>query len=145
MSDQLFLGGLDLTPRASQAIQLAHRQAQYRAQKRIEPLHILLGIILLEHCEARLILERNFGLSGLQKEVRLSPAKRDSHSELILFTHATRLILTSAKREASRLSKAHPGTEHILLGILAAKKNRARTFLVKKGVHLAQLRRIIET
>ncbi|MGI8916026.1 MAG: Clp protease N-terminal domain-containing protein, partial [Chloroflexota bacterium] len=64
-----------------------------------------------------------------------------TRKELHAFTKPLRAALELAEVEAAHLRHAYMGTEHLLLGLLAQRQNRAAEILAAQGVTVAEVRR----
>jgi ATP-dependent Clp protease ATP-binding subunit ClpC len=60
------------------------------------------------------------------------------------FTQRVRESLAKGREEAARLHHAYVGTEHVLLGLVAARPNLATEILVAHGLTLDQVRERVE-
>jgi hypothetical protein len=104
--------------------------------------HILLGLIHEGKGLAVKILE-SLGISletlrtQIEETISQGPTTPAGH---IPFTRGTRKVLELSLRESLLLGHIHIGTEHILLGLIAHKKDAAAQVLVKLGADLPQVR-----
>lgn len=134
------------TEKARRAIFFARYEASQYGSSRIEPEHLLLGL-LREHRE----LGRRVLISpGSAEAVRAEIAKRSVPSEKIStsvdlpLSEDCRRVLNNAVEEADRLSHRHIGCEHLLIGLLREEKSFAAEVLLRFGISLDQLRKEAE-
>jgi Clp amino terminal domain, pathogenicity island component len=134
------------TEKARRAIFFARYEASQYGSSRIEPEHLLLGL-LREHRE----LGRRVLISpGSVEAVRAEIAKRSVPSEKIPtsvdlpLSEDCKRVLKNAVEEADRLSHKQIGCEHLLIGLLREEKSFAAEVLLRFGISLDQLRQEAE-
>ena len=126
-----------LTLKAQEAMQAAQEMAARYAQQQVQPLHVLWALLAQGDGVVPPLLEK-LGVSPTQlageveKQVERLP-KVSGGSEQYLSPEANK-VLERAFEEAQRLKDEYVSTEHILLGIAAAKRDSAGEILAKHGV-----------
>jgi ATP-dependent Clp protease ATP-binding subunit ClpB len=126
-----------LTVKAQEAMQAAQEMAARFGQQQIQPLHVLWALLAQGDGVVPPLLEK-LGVSPAQlaseveKQVERLP-KVSGGSEQYLSPEANK-VLERAFEEAQRLKDEYVSTEHILLGIAAAKRDSAGGILMKHGV-----------
>jgi ATP-dependent Clp protease ATP-binding subunit ClpB len=126
-----------LTVKAQEAMQAAQEMAARFGQQQILPLHVLWALVAQGDGVVPPLLEK-LGVSPTQlaseveKQVERLP-KVSGGSEQYLSPEANK-VLESAQEEAQRLKDEYVSTEHILLGIAAAKRDSAGELLARHGV-----------
>jgi ATP-dependent Clp protease ATP-binding subunit ClpB len=126
-----------LTVKAQEAMQAAQEMAARFGQQQIQPLHVLWALLAQGDGVVPPLLEK-LGVSPTQlaseveKQVERLP-KVSGGSEQYLSPEANK-VLERAFEEAQRLKDEYVSTEHILLGIAAAKRDSAGEILTKRGV-----------
>jgi ATP-dependent Clp protease ATP-binding subunit ClpB len=126
-----------LTLKAQEAMQAAQEMAARYGQQQVQPLHVLWALLAQGDGVVPPLLEK-LGVSPTQlaseveKQVERLP-KVSGGSEQYLSPEANK-VLESAFEEAQRLKDEYVSTEHILLGIAAAKRDSAGEILAKHGV-----------
>ncbi|GIE95405.1 Clp protease N-terminal domain-containing protein [Paractinoplanes rishiriensis] len=126
--DQSALSHLDNL--GKRAVILARRRAEESQSEGIAPEHLLLALLALRKgLAARTVAN----LSGSPDQVTEVRGRRPSPSHLP-FTAATEEGLVRAAEQARQWGDDHIGTEHMLLGLLAATDNAAVRRLREAGV-----------
>jgi ATP-dependent Clp protease ATP-binding subunit ClpB len=126
-----------LTLKAQEAMQAAQEMAARFGQQQVQPLHVLWALLAQGDGVVPPLLEK-LGVSPTQlageveKQVERLP-KVSGGSEQYLSPEANK-VLERAFEEAQRLKDEYVSTEHILLGIAAAKRDSAGEILAKHGV-----------
>ena len=126
-----------LTLKAQEAMQAAQEMAARYGQQQVQPLHVLWALLAQGDGVVPPLLEK-LGVSPTQlaseveKQVERLP-KVSGGSEQYLSPEANK-VLERAFEEAQRLKDEYVSTEHILLGIAAAKRDSAGEILAKYGV-----------
>ena len=126
-----------LTLKAQEAMQAAQEIAARYGQQQVQPLHVLWALLAQGDGVVPPLLEK-LGVSPTQlaseveKQVERLP-KVSGGSEQYLSPEANK-VLERAFEEAQRLKDEYVSTEHILLGIAAAKRDSAGEILAKHGV-----------
>ena len=118
-------------------MQAAQEIAARYGQQQVQPLHVLWALLAQRDGVVRPLLEK-LGVSPTQlaseveKQLERLP-KVSGGSEQYLSPEANK-VLERAFEEAQRLKDEYVSTEHILLGIAAAKRDSAGEILAKHGV-----------
>src|SRR6202521_2375945 len=125
-----------LTVKAQQALQAAQEMGGRSGQQQIEPLHLLWALIAQGDGVVPPLLEKLGAAptrlaSEIEKQVERLP-KVSGVSQQYL-SPATNEVLERAFDEAQRLKDEYVSTEHILLAIAAADRDRAGKMLVRNG------------
>jgi ATP-dependent Clp protease ATP-binding subunit ClpB len=126
-----------LTLKAQEAMQAAQEMAARYGQQQVQPLHVLWALLAQGDGVVPPLLEK-LGVSPTQlaseveKQVERLP-KVSGGSEQYLSPEANK-VLERAFEEAQRLKDEYVSTEHILLGIAAAKRDSAGEILAKHRV-----------
>jgi hypothetical protein len=111
------------TPRARSATVAAQGEAKALGHSEITPGHIVLGLLHEpEGLAAKAIVALGVPLETVRSSViaELGPAAGSTPTEHIPFSGQAKKVLELTVREALRLGHNYVGTEHILLGLLAA-------------------------
>jgi Clp amino terminal domain, pathogenicity island component len=130
------------TPRARQAVQAARDEAQRLAADRVEPAHLVLGLLSeTEGIAARALAAQGIGLDEAEArfEAPEAPAKKPP-----AFSNEAKRAMQLALREALKRGHNYIGTEHLLLGVLAAGEGSGVELLVALGVDAAAAEASIE-
>ena len=126
-----------LTLKAQEAMQAAQEMAARYGQQQVQPLHVLWALLAQGDGVVPPLLEK-LGVSPTQlaseveKQVERLP-KVSGGSEQYLSPEANK-VLERAFEEAQRLKDEYVSTEHVLLGVAAAKRDSAGEILAKHGV-----------
>jgi ATP-dependent Clp protease ATP-binding subunit ClpB len=126
-----------LTVKAQEAMQAAQEMGARFGQQQVQPLHVLWALLAQGDGVVPPLLEK-LGVSPTQlaseveKQVERLP-KVSGGAEQYL-SPETNKVLERAQEEAQRLKDEYVSTEHILLGIAAAKRDSAGELLAKHGV-----------
>jgi ATP-dependent Clp protease ATP-binding subunit ClpB len=126
-----------LTLKAQEAMQTAQEMAARNGQQQVQPLHILWALLAQGDGVVPPLLEK-LGVSPTQLAAEVETQvdrlpKVSGGSERYLSPEANK-VLERAFDEAQRLKDEYVSTEHILLGIAAAKRDSAVEILAKHGV-----------
>ena len=126
-----------LTVKAQEAMQAAQEMGARFGQQQIQPLHLLCALLAQGDGVVPPLLEK-LGVSPTQlaseveRQVERLP-KVSGGAEQYL-SPETNKVLERAQEEAQHLKDEYVSTEHILLGIAAAKRDSAGELLAKHGV-----------
>jgi ATP-dependent Clp protease ATP-binding subunit ClpB len=126
-----------LTVKAQEAMQAAQEMGARFGQQQVQPLHVLWALLAQGDGVVPPLLEK-LGVSPTQlageveKQVERLP-KVSGGAEQYL-SPETNKVLERAQEEAQHLKDEYVSTEHILLGIAAAKRDSAGEILAKHGV-----------
>jgi ATP-dependent Clp protease ATP-binding subunit ClpB len=126
-----------LTVKAQEAMQAAQEMGARFGQQQIEPLHVLWALIAQGDGVVPPLLEK-LGVSPAQlaseveKQVERLPKVSGGTAQYL--SSETDKVLERALDEAQRLKDEYVSTEHILLGITAAKRDSAGELLARHGV-----------
>jgi Clp amino terminal domain, pathogenicity island component len=135
------------TEGARRTIFFARYEASNFGSTRIEPQHILLGLLredvalfesLRPKVSYRSVHQETTALTSLEGKRRVSTS-----ADLSLDDESKR-VLKFAAEEADRLNHDHIGTEHLLLGLLREGKSRTAKILKDHGARLPDLRLELE-
>ncbi len=134
------------TARSRTALDLAHRQAVRLHCVRIEPEHLLLGLLDEGNgVAAHVLMQHGIQLADLRAAIveRLQSAGEVAAQPMGLSPSAKRVIELGVA-EANRLNHHYVGTEHLLLGLVAQQEGFAAEELRRHDFgDLAHLRREI--
>jgi ATP-dependent Clp protease ATP-binding subunit ClpB len=126
-----------LTVKAQEAMQAAQEMGARFGQQQIQPLHLLWALIAQGDGVVPPLLEK-LGVSPTQlageveKQVERLPKVSGASDQYL--SPETNKVLERAFEEAQRLKDEYVSTEHILLGIAAAKRDSAGELLARHGV-----------
>ncbi|HEV2473132.1 MAG TPA: Clp protease N-terminal domain-containing protein [Chthonomonadales bacterium] len=135
-----------LTPSAFSAVTAAKQEAGRLGQKAVAGEHLLLAMLGKEAAVAVKVLD---GM-GLSRESVISAVRSQAPSAEPATEAATRLspdgrqVLELAGEEATKLSDAYIGTEHLLLGILDSSESVAGKVLAGLGADAQKARSVIQ-
>jgi ClpA/ClpB-like protein len=136
-----------LTYRVRQVIVLAQERARAFRHDRIGPEHLLLGVLDEGEGVAVQILTQVVGAPEPVRQAVIAAIVpgTDAPAAKMPFTDAGSAVLAQANAEATGLGHAYVGTEHLLLGLLAAGSGTAATVLDGLGVRYDETRtKVIE-
>ena len=134
------------TEKARRAIFYSFHEAAQLGATRIEPEHILLGLLREDK-----LLQIVFRLRLTQEEVRnyIRGGSLDfepiSGSDDMPLSASAKQVLTTAAKESDRLRHLHIGTEHLLLALIKAEDSLASRLLHARGVRAELLLAFIES
>ncbi len=144
---QVFLeSGHNFTPRAQQALALAHKEADYFNHHFIGTEHLLLGLIRLGQGVAVNVLQKmGLDLETVRREVKKQVGAGPDQKAIgkIPYTPRVKKVLAIACKEAKALHHTYVGTEHILLGLLQEGEGVAARVLKNLGVETQKTRQEI--
>ncbi len=136
-----------LTIKAQEALQEAMQLASARNQQAVEPEHLLLAMLaqqdgvtapLLEKCGVETSPLRD----GLKRELEKLPLVEGAEGQGYLSPELKR-SLDFAVKQAKAMKDEYISSEHLLLGILRAGKNRAAELLGQAGLDEQELKRVL--
>jgi ATP-dependent Clp protease ATP-binding subunit ClpA len=134
------------TPRATQVLALAQKEADRLRHHFIGTDHVLLGLIGLRQGIAFNVLKRH-GLElenarrAVEKEAGIGPDEK--MAGIVPYAPRVKKVLALAEEEAESLNHAYVGTEHILLGLLREGEGPAARVLKTFNVDFEQTRKEI--
>ncbi len=129
--------------RARRAMALANHEAIKLHHDYLAPVHILLGILALDHAVATLVLEHlGADIDAIRDDVRetIQPGRKELHQVKMAQREDTRECVKFALDEARKLGHHYIGTEHLLLGILREGNNPPARILTERGIKLEVIR-----
>jgi ATP-dependent Clp protease ATP-binding subunit ClpB len=125
-----------LTHRSQEAVQKAQELARDRGHQRIEPMHLLAALLDPDQAVVRSLLNQ-LGVEPARllkaAEEGLNALPKVSGGE-ISFGPDLQRVFEQAQTEADRLKDQYVSVEHLLLGLLKAKGNKAQGLLEALGV-----------
>jgi predicted dehydrogenase len=133
----------NFTPRAQQALALAHKEADLLNHHFVGTEHVLLGLIALGQGVAVTVLAKlGLNLENVRKEVekQIRSVPDPEMIDAIRYTPRVKKVLALACKEAKHLNHTYVGTEHILLGLLREGDGVAGRVLKNLGVNIEQTR-----
>jgi hypothetical protein len=132
----------NFTPRATQVLALARREAGRLHHDVISTEHLLLGLIALGQGVAVNVLGKmGLDLETVRAEVeKLVGTAPEQVKGNIPYTPRVKKVLALASKQAKALNHTYVGTEHILLGILQEGGGVASQVLRNLGVDLEKTR-----
>jgi len=130
------------TARARRVLSLAHQEAENMHHAFVGTEHLLLGMIQENGgIASRVLLDLGLELERVRETVeKLSGHNPDKPDHLELGKD-TQLVLEGAIEEARRMGHHYIGTEHLLLGMVAANSGLVVDVLKKLGISSEQIRR----
>jgi|GEM_PF-3043767 ATPases with chaperone activity, ATP-binding subunit len=134
------------TEQAKRALRTAQTEAAQRGENRVQPEHLLMGILKEENSGARRLLEEmQVDPDDLvrQTERLLVPGPGRDETPLRLDTRSS-LVLELAQQEAQRFSAQFIGPEHLLLGLIAAGVGAAGAVLRSHGPTIEAARQALQ-
>ena len=133
------------TPRAHQALVLAHKAAEQLGHKYIGTEHLLLGLTNLGQGTAVNVLQRiGLDLQTIRTEVGRSIGSGLDHVQGFgPYNAGANEVFSLAATEAQALNHSYVGTEHILLGLLREGDGVAGWVLLNLGVDIERTRQEI--
>src|SRR5438552_592470 len=133
------------TDQAKRAIFFARYQAQQFGSKRIEPAHLLLGLLHDSQSSANLL----FGLIQhahsfcLKIQREYPPTTPLPQTTELPLSNPNKRVLAYAAEEASRLGSDPIDTQHLILGMLREKEPVTSGLLLEAGVELKSARETV--
>src|SRR5258707_117750 len=126
-----------LTHRSQEALQRAHGMARDRGHQRLEPMHLLAALLDPDQTVVRSLLnqlgiEPGRLLKAAEEGLNALP-KVSGGGEVSVGPDLQR-VLDQAQSEADRLKDQYVSVEHLMLGILKTKGNKAQGLLEALGV-----------
>lgn len=131
------------TDRARKVMQMANQEAQRLNHEYIGTEHVLLGIVREGGGVAANVLKSldvDLRLVRPEVEKRLTPGPSTIPMGKLPMTPRVKKVIEWALAAAASLSHNYVGSEHLLLGLLAAKGGIAEIVLTKMGVTHARVR-----
>jgi Zn-dependent protease len=132
----------DLTKNARQAIELAYQHAGRQRAPRVEPEHLLLGVLAApSELTRRVLAAMQIDLRRISQalEARLSPGAA-SPMDAPIMAAETLHVIQYANKEARLLGHPQSDTIHMLLGLLYENGRPAADALEEAGLSLFDLR-----
>jgi hypothetical protein len=108
------------TPRARNAVTVAHNEAKAVGHDQVLPAHLVLGLVgETDALAAKAIVAQGVDLEELAVAAKATlPPAVESPPELVPYSAESKKVLELTFREALRLGHNYVGTEHILLALL---------------------------
>jgi methylmalonyl-CoA/ethylmalonyl-CoA epimerase len=134
------------TEKARRVIFFARYEASASGSQVIEPEHLLLGLVREDR---PLVVRLASGEEAVEKfrgkiEERVGSGQKISVSVELPLSRESKTVLVYARDESERLSHWHIGTEHLLLGLLRAKRSFVERILRESGIDLSIARKMIK-
>jgi ATP-dependent Clp protease ATP-binding subunit ClpB len=126
-----------LTHRSQEAVQKAQNLARDRGHQRLEPMHLLAALLDPEQAVVRSLLNQlgvEPGRLLRAAEEGLNSLPKVSGGGEVSVGPDLQKVLDQAQSEADRLKDQYVSVEHLLLGLLKAKGNKAQGLLEALGV-----------
>lgn len=116
------------TDHAKRAIFFARYEAQQFGSKRIEPAHLLLGLLYDSQSSANLLfrLIQHANCFRVKIEREYPPVTPLPQTAELPLSNPNKRVLAYAAEEASRLGSEPIDTQHLILGMLRVRKNPLR-------------------
>jgi ATP-dependent Clp protease ATP-binding subunit ClpA len=136
----------NFTPRAQQALALAHKEADRFHHNFVGTEHVLLGIISLgQGVAVNVLLKMGLNLETVRAEVEKQVGTGPDQKIIghIPYTPRVKKVLALAAKEAKALNHTYVGTEHILLGLLQEGDGVAARVLQEFKIDIEQTRQEI--
>jgi len=134
------------TEKARRTIFFARYEASQFGSPYIETEHLLLGLLKVDKALANLFFRSHAAIESIHKQIEAYTTigeKMSTSVDLPLSRECVE-VLTFATMEAERLSDAHIGTPHLVLGMLCEEKCFAAQLLRERGLTLASVREQIQ-
>jgi excisionase family DNA binding protein len=134
--------GLAWTPRAKAVMNAARRQASEDGFTQVGTEHVLFGILSEKECLGATILERldvSAGKYHQRYQLPQNPPQRAA-GDGIAISEDVEQVMQCAQEQANRWDHTCIGSEHLLAGILMAKRGIGYQMLIDLGVTLDQVR-----
>src|SRR5437899_10098195 len=128
------------TEKARRVIFFARYEASQFGSPYIETEHLLLGLLREDKALTRRFLQSHAVVESIRKQIEdCSAEKRPpiSTSVDLPLSNECKRVLAYAAEEAERLSHAHIGCEHLLLGLLREEKSFAAAMLHERGLRIS--------
>ena len=132
------------TEKARRTIFYARFEASQFASPKIEPEHLLLGLLREDKVRLHLYLPSFDSAEAIsaQIEARTPPAAEKASSSVDLpLSNPSKRVLAYAAEEANRLGHKHIGPEHLFLGLLREEEGFAVQILRQRGADLNRVRK----
>jgi len=133
------------TDGAKRVIFFAQYEAQQFGSRRIEPEHLLLGLIRESPSRANLFfgLEKHATSFRVKIEQAYPPSSPLAKDTALPLSNASQRVLSYTATEADKLSSAPIDTDHLVLGLLREEECFAATLLSEIGLDFAKARKIV--
>jgi ATP-dependent Clp protease ATP-binding subunit ClpC len=142
------LAGGKYTERVRIIIRFASEEAMKLNHDQIDTEHLLLGLVHEgQGIAARALLELGVNFEKLEMEVKMLSRKANVANEIKRptdFTPSAKQVIQFALDEAQRVEYDTVGTEHILLGLIREKNGIANRTLIKFGVTMDRVRKVLK-
>src|SRR5258708_7463880 len=126
-----------LTHRSQEAVQKAQDLARDKGHQRLEPMHLLAALLDPDQAGIRSLLNQ-LGLAPARllraAEEGLNALPKVSGGGELTVGPDLQRVLDQAQSEADRLKDQYVSVEHLMLGLLKAKGNKAQGLLEALGV-----------
>lgn len=134
------------TEHARRALYYSRYEAGRRNSEKVEPEHILLGILRDRSEEvARLLAHFDLKAEDLARPFETSQLTAGiSANAPMPLSDSSKQVLSSAEAEALSLGHSGVAATHLLLGILSVGTSEAAKLLAEKGVNAVGLRREVQ-
>jgi len=130
------------TARARRVLSLAHQEAERMNHAFVGTEHLLLGMIQENGgIASRVLLDLGLELERVRETVEKLSARNSEKPDHLELGNDTQLVLEGAIEEARRMGHHYIGTEHLLLGLVAANSGLVVDVLKKLGISPEQIRR----
>jgi len=133
------------TESGRRAIFLARDEAAQLGSPYIESEHLLLGLLQVDSSLTSRFLKPEASQRSFRDEIEANTAIREkvpADASLPLSNESKRALAYGAE-EAERLSSAHIGVEHLLLGLLREEGCFAAQMLLERGAELDRIRKLL--
>jgi len=141
--------GLGVTEGIHRAVDLAREAARGYSSTRVEPEHLLLGLLQQKRKQKNFVAwcleEFDVDLRKVRGQVEgmWAPDTRAGEEVEFPFSPRSRRVVEQARREARRLGDGYLGTEHLLLGLLEESEGGAAEVLSNLGVDRSRARQTV--
>lgn len=138
----------NFTDHVRRILELARQDSSTRHHKRVDPEHILLGLVAEGEGTGLTVLQ-NLGIDPREVRTRVEGRLKPGRSSQPTGPHlpyATRAkrVLELAMRESRDLHHTHVGSEHMLLGIMRERRGIAAQVLAESGASIDAVRQETE-
>jgi predicted dehydrogenase len=131
------------TPRATQVLALARKEADRFYHNFVGTEHVLLGLIALgQGVAVNVLIKQGLDLETVRREMEKQVGRGPDQGIIgnIPYTPRVMKVLALAAKEAKVLNHTYVGTEHVLLGLLREGDGAAARILMNLGVNIAKTR-----
>ena len=124
---------------ARKSIFYARYEASLSGSTRIEPAHVLVGLLQADGALAQRVLGSPEKVDAVRQRL-IKPAEKPGTTIDLPFSQQGKRVLAYAAEESERLNQQHIGSGHMMIGLIREQHTPAAAILIEMGVTLDRLR-----